>query len=71
VRAFASAVIAGIILLFSAGSAQAAFPGKNGLIAYERGGGIWLMKSDGSSKHQIRRVRVRSELVAEREEDHV
>jgi hypothetical protein len=53
VRAFASAVIAGIILLFSAGSAQAAFPGKNGLIAYERGGGIWLMRSDGSSKHQI------------------
>ena len=40
----------------SSSPARAAFPGKNGKIAYMNGHTIWLMNADGSRKHQIARV---------------
>jgi Tol biopolymer transport system component len=44
-----------ILTLFGS-SAQAAFPGKNGLIAFERWGGgsqVWTMEADGSSQKRL------------------
>jgi TolB protein len=42
-----------ILLLLLASSAEAAFPGKNGRIAFVRGNNVWTMKADGSSQRQL------------------
>ncbi len=43
-----AALCAGLLALVLATSAQAAFSGQNGRLAFERDGGIWTMNPDGS-----------------------
>ncbi len=57
VRAFVAAAIASPIV-FAAGPAHAAFPGRNGLIAWSkvfftRDAEIFVMRPDGSDQHQL------------------
>jgi tricorn protease-like protein len=43
------------MLLFGAASANAATPGRDGLITYVNNGNIWVMHDNGSGKHRISR----------------
>jgi len=51
----AVAVVAGLLVtvVVSAAPAQAAFPGRNGRIAYEFGTNIWTVNPDGSGKKRL------------------
>jgi hypothetical protein len=48
-----SVVIAGAALVLLAPQGQAAFPGQNGKIAYERDGDIWSMNPDGTAQANL------------------
>src|SRR3954447_4135576 len=46
-------LVCGVASLAAAGAAEAAFPGKNGKIAFERDNEIFLMSPDGSGAAQL------------------
>src|SRR3954453_20082739 len=46
-------VLATLLVALLSGSAQAAFPGQNGKIAYERGDDIWTVNPDGTGRTQL------------------
>ncbi len=62
------------ILLLAPATGDAAFPGANGKIAFERGGDIWTMEPDGTGQVNLdehRRGRAQSSLVPGRQPDRV
>src|SRR3954466_16153279 len=49
---YPTAVLAAVLTAVCAAPAEAAFPGTNGRIAFERGVNVWTMEPDGSDQQQ-------------------
>src|SRR3954468_13314164 len=50
---YPTAVLAAVLTAVCAAPAEAAFPGANGRIAFERGVNVWTMEPDGSAAKQV------------------
>ena len=52
-RRFASFLPVLLVIGLLAPPARAAYPGANGIIAFERGGDIWVVEADGSNPRNV------------------
>ena len=52
-RRFASFLPVLLVIGVLAPPARAAYPGANGIIAFERGGDIWVVEADGSNPRNV------------------